>query len=90
MSFEVCPGIANALESEHQIAWIRIESHLASLGPWKAQESQHRLAGLDRSIDAISKDPGTGEPTTDFAALYRDMSRNHSYEPAMPIADDPF
>lgn len=90
MSLEVCSGIAIGLGSKHQIAWIRIESYLASLGPLTAQESQHSLAGLDRSVDAISKEPGTGEPTTDFAALYRDMSRNHSYEPAMPIADDPF
>ena len=38
----------------------------------------------------ISKEPGTTEPTTDFAALLHAMDRNASYQPFMPTADDPF
>ncbi|KAK9830602.1 hypothetical protein WJX81_003718 [Elliptochloris bilobata] len=44
----------------------------------------------NRSIDVISKEPGSGQPTSDFAALLRGMDKNASYEPFMPIADDPF
>ena len=56
----------------------------------KYQRNELHLVLLCRSIDAISKEPGTAEPTTDFAALFCSMGRTASYQPFMPIADDPF
>lgn len=36
---------------------------------------------LSRSVDAIAKEPGDGQPTSDFASLFGNLKQNCKYGP---------